>query len=350
MSHTDKMFQILTPTGEVVGQLPKLSAGQLVEYYRWLVLGRLFSERMVALQRQGRMGTFAPLQGQEAASVGMAAPLQAGDWLLGSYREALAYLVKGVPFPALLKRWTGQITDGYPREAGCLPLQVILGTQMLHAVGIAQAIKYEKKPHVVVAACGDGATSEGDFNEALNFAGVFKVPIVFVVQNNGWAISTARKRQTAATHLADRGPAFGLPGYVVDGNDLLAVYQRVTECVDRARAGEGPSLIEAVTYRLGAHTTADDPTRYRSPEELASWLKRDPLIRFRAFLLAQSMLTEAEDKAVHQAATTKIQAAIEACEASPPPHPADLFETVYDSPSPQMKRQQAHLLKELGLE
>lgn len=326
--------------------MPNLSTEQLLVFYQYMVFGRIFSDTMVALQRQGRMGTFSPVNGQEAANVGLAASLQAGDWLLGTYREYLAYHVKGVPLLAQLDRWGGKIIDSFPRDMGCLPLQVVLGAQVLHAVGIAQAMKYKRKPNVVVTACGDGATSEGDFSEALNFAGVFKAPIVFVVLNNGWAISTPRSSQTAARQIADRGLGFGIPGYVVDGNDILSVYQTVARCVKQARDGKGPSLIEAVTYRLGAHTTADDPTKYRDKDELESWLERDPLTRYRKFLVSRQLLTEADDEQMRQAAVAEIQAVIETYESSPDDTPQRQFDLVYANPPPQLKRQRASMVQD----
>ena len=335
---------ILNPDGEVIGTLPDLPPNQLFEFYRYMVFGRVFSDHMVALQRQGRMGTFSPVNGQEAVCVGMAVPLHQKDWLVGTYRDYLAYHVKGVPLLAQLSRWGGGVVDSFPRELGCLPLQVVLGTQVLHAVGIAQAMKYSNDPQVVVTACGDGATSEGDFSEALNFAGVFKAPIVFVVQNNGWAISTPRQRQTAAKHIADRAFGFGIPGYVVDGNDVLAVYQLISECVDRARASDGPSLVEAVTYRLGAHTTADDPTKYRADGELQDWLKRDPLIRYRKFLMNQDMLTDTEDQRLYEEVTAEIRSTIETFESLPDLSPDQLFSLVFSEPPPQLHQQQAQLL------
>lgn len=344
----EEIYQVLTPEGEVAGALPTLPAEEMIRLYRWMVLGRAYSDRMIALQRQGRMGTFAPINGQEAASVGIAAPLEAEDWLVASYRENLSYLVKGVPVLALMKQWGGYVADNYPPETHCLPFQIVLGTQMLHAVGLARAIQYSGASQVVLAACGDGATSEGDFNEALNFAGVFKAPVVFVVQNNGWAISTPYARQTAASRIADRGPGFGIPGYAVDGNDLLAVYQVVSEAVARARAGEGPTLIEAITYRLGAHTTADDPTRYRPEAELQAWSKRDPLVRFRKALLDQRLLTELEDKRLHKEVEAELQKAVDAFEALPDQSPALLFNLVYAQPTPQLRRQQAAMFPEAG--
>jgi pyruvate dehydrogenase E1 component alpha subunit len=347
---TAKPYQILTPEGKVVGRVPDLPADRLLRFYRWMVFGRVVSDRMVALQRQGRMGTFSPLNGQEATLIGMAAPLQAHDWLLGSYREFLAYHVKGVPLLSQYKQWVGNIADDFPYEVGCVPFQIVLATQVLHTVGIAMAMKYKNEPYVALAGCGDGATSEGDFNEALNFAGVFKAPVVFVIQNNGWAISTPRSKQSAAKHLADRGPGFGVPSYVVDGNDVLAVYQVVSDCVAQARAGEGPSLIEAITYRIGAHTTADDPTRYRPETELQEWARRDPITRFRKFLLERNVLTEIEEKRIYDEVNVEFEAAVTAYTALPPQSPHRQFELVFAAPTPQLKQQQAQFLRELGLE
>lgn len=347
---TDEIYQIINPEGQVVGPAPDLPVEEMRRLYRWMVFGRVFSERMVALQRQGRMGTFAPATGQEAACIGRAAPLLQGDWLLGSYRESLAYMVKGVPLLAQLKHWGGHIPTDYPYEVGCLPFQIVLGTQMLHAVGIAMAIKYKKESHVVVGVCGDGATSEGDFNEALNFAAVFKAPVVLVVENNGYAISVTRQQQSAAPTLAQRGPGFGLPGYLVDGNDVLAVYQKIAECVARARAGEGPSLVELLTYRMGQHTTADDPTKYRLAEELELWAGRDPIRRFRKFLLDRNMLTDAEDEELHESVTAEFEAVLAEYEALPPLDPRRYFELALSQPTPQLLRQRAEILQDLGLE
>jgi len=345
----EKMHQRLTPAGEIIGEMPDLSPAELLAFYRWMVFGRVYSNRMVALQRQGRMGTFAPINGQEATSVALAASLKQSDWLVASYRESLSYMVKGVSLLTVMKQWGGYMADDYPREINCLPFQVVLGAQMLHAVGVAQAIKYSKKSDVVVTACGDGATSEGDFNEALNFAGVYKVPVIFVVQNNGWAISTPRKKQTAAEYIADRGQGFGIPSYVVDGNDYLAMHQVMNEAIARARAGDGPSLIEAITYRLAAHTTADDPTKYRDPAEVEPWLERDPLLRFQKFLLDQEVLNEREDEQLYADTAAEIQTVVEAYEALEPQPLTLLFNNVFATPSRQMQRQQAHLLQELGL-
>ena len=192
---------------------------------------------------------------------------------------------------------------------------------------------------MVVGVCGDGATSEGDFNEALNFAAVFKAPIVFVIQNNGWAISVSRRQQSAVKYLAQRGLGFGLPSYVVDGNDILAVYQMVSDCAARARAGEGPSLVEALTYRMGAHTTADDPQKYRPEAELHEWAKRDPILRFRKFLMDRDMLTDAEDEDLHEAVGAEFQGVLDQYEALSPPDPRQHFELTFAQATPQLLRQ-----------
>lgn len=345
----DTIYQVLSPEGNVVGNVPNLPHSTLLSLYRWMVFGRIFSDRMVAMQRQGRMGTFAPLNGQEAACVGMAAPLKPEDWLMGSYRESLPYMVKGVPLLVQLKHWGGYIPD-YPFEARCLPFQIVLATQALHCVGIAHAIKYKKEPHVAVVGVGDGATSEGDFNEALNFAAVFQVPAIFVVQNNGWAISVPRRAQTKIDNFAQRAAGFGLKAQLVDGNDILAVTSAMTDAIERARAGGGPSLIEAVTYRMAAHTTADDPTRYQPPEELALWAGRDPLRRYRKFLIDRGVLTDLADEQLHDEVTAEFEAAVAEFESLPPQDVGQHFDLALARPTPQLARQRRQLLQELELE
>jgi len=339
------VHQIINAEGKLVGDVPDLSPQKLIDLYRWMVLGREFSDRMVALQRQGRIGTFGSLRGQEA-SVAITAPLAPDDWFVGSYREILAYLVKGVPLLSIMERYRGYVTGHYPAEARCLPMQIVLATQMLHGVGLALAMQYDGKANVAVAVCGDGATSEGDFNEALNFASVFKAPAVIVVQNNGWAISTPTRHQTGSERIAHRGPAFGMPGYVVDGNDVLAVYQVMADCVARARAGQGPSLVELLTYRMGAHTTADDPRKYRPEETLEKWRQRDPLSRYRRYLRAAGLLSPADDEQLRQAVVAQLKAAIETLETMPPQDPHQIFDLVYGDPPPQLQEQRRLILGE----
>src|SRR6266446_7588714 len=261
-------YQILDVEGNLVGAMPDLSAERLLALYRFMQLGRAFSNKIIALQRQGRATTFGSLVGQEATAVGLAAPLQPQDWLATSYREIASLFVKGVPVPTVAYSFRGFIPENWPSESRCLPIQVVIATQMLHAVGLAMAAKIAGDPVVAVGVCGDGATSEGDFNEALNFAGVYQAPVVLVVQNNGWAISVPRHKQSAAPTFAARGSGFGVPARLVDGNDILAVYDIMQQAIENARAGHGPTLVETLTYRMGAHTTADDPTRYRDSAEI----------------------------------------------------------------------------------
>ena len=216
---------------------------------------------------------------------------------------------------------------------------------MLHAVGLAMAAKISGDSAVAVGVCGDGATSEGDFNEALNFAGVFRAPVVLVVQNNGWAISVPRHKQSAVPTLAARGAGFGIPSVLLDGNDILAVYDVMQQAVERARSGQGPTLVEALTYRIGAHTTADDPTRYRSSEEVESWRIKDPLVRFKRFLMSRDMLDEAEDQQLIAVIEEEINEAVRAAEAMPPMAPDSFFDYTSATLSPRQQEQRADLLR-----
>jgi pyruvate dehydrogenase E1 component alpha subunit len=338
-------YQILDPNGNLVGKMPDLSAERLLSLYRYMQLARAFSNKIIALQRQGRATTFGSLEGQEATTVGLAAPLQPQDWLTTSYRELASLMVKGLPLSTLVYAFRGFIPEHYPSEIHCLPIQIVIGTQMLHAVGLAMAAKISGDKTVAVGVCGDGATSEGDFNEALNFAGVFQAPVVLVVQNNGWAISVPRHKQSAAQTLAARGAGFGIPSVLVDGNDILAVYDVMQQAVERARSGQGPTLVEALTYRIGAHTTADDPTRYRSPEELEAWRLKDPLVRFKRFLMSRDMLDEAEDQQLIAVIEEEINEAVRVAEAMSPMAPDSFFDYTSASLSPRLQEQRADLLR-----
>ena len=338
-------YQILDVEGKLVGEMPDLSAERLLSLYRYMQLGRAFSNKIIALQRQGRATTFGSLAGQEATAVGLAAPLQPQDWLTTSYRELVSLIVKGLPLPTLIYAFRGFTPEHYPGENHCLPIQIVIGTQMLHAVGLAMAAKISGDKAVAVGVCGDGATSEGDFNEALNFAGVFQAPVVLVVQNNGWAISVPRHKQSAAPTFAARGAGFGVPSVLVDGNDILAVYAVMQQAVERARAGQGPTLVETLTYRIGAHTTADDPTRYRSPEEVEAWRAKDPLTRFKRFLVSRDMLDEEQDRQLIAAVEEEINEAVRVAEAMPPMAPDSFFDYTSASLSPRLQEQRADLLR-----
>src|SRR2546426_5473189 len=305
---------------------PGLPPAELKRLYRAMLLGRRLDERMVRLQRQGRIGTFAPIKGQEASQLGSVAVLRPTDWMVPSFRETAAMIWRGWPIEKLLLFFAGHLEGGSPAPSQRdLPITIPVSTQLPHAVGLAYAAQYKDDDAVVMAYFGDGATSEGDFHEAANFAGVWHVPVVFVCQNNQWAISVPLKKQTHSRTIAQKALAYGFPGIQVDGNDLLAVYAATHEAVARAREGEGPTLIECVTYRLGVHTTADDPTKYRSDDEVKAWEKKDPLTRLIPYLERKGLRTAGLDAEID----AEIAAAVERFEATPPPDPVTIFDHVY---------------------
>jgi len=315
---------------------PKLADSDLRSLYRTMLLARRLDERMVRLQRQGRIGTFAPTKGQEAAQVGSVFSLRRTDWMVPSFRETAAMIWRGWPIEKLLRFFAGYLEGGQPApDQRDLPITIPVATQLPHAVGLAYAAQYRGDDVVVMVYFGDGATSEGDFHEALNFAGVWHVPVVFVCQNNQWAISVPLKKQTHSRTIAQKALAYGLPGIQVDGNDVFAVYAAAREAVERARAGDGPTLIECVTYRLGVHTTADDPTKYRSEAEVAMWEQKDPLTRFRAYLEKRNLL----EKRLEQQVDAEIAEAIRRFEATPAPDPVTMFDHVYAERPPDLQRQ-----------
>src|SRR5712692_194158 len=325
---------------------PELSGADLKRLYRGMLLGRRLDERMLRLQRQGRIGTFAPIKGQEASQLGSVFTLRPTDWMVPSFRETAAMLWRGWPIEKFLLFFAGYLEGGQPApEQRDLPIAIPVATQLPHAVGLAYAIQYKGGDAVVMAYCGDGATSEGDFHEALNFAGVWHSPIVFVVQNNQWAISVPLKKQTHSRTIAQKALAYGFPGIQVDGNDVLAVYAVAREAVERARAGGGPTLIECVTYRLGVHTTADDPTKYRTDEEVKAWEQKDPLTRFRAYLGKKNLLEPALEDKIDE----EIARGVERFEAMPPADPLGMFEHAYAELPAHLVAERAELAARLAM-
>jgi pyruvate dehydrogenase E1 component subunit alpha len=319
---------------------PDLPAEALRHLYRAMLLGRRLDERMLRLQRQGRIGTFAPIKGQEASQMGSVFTLRKTDWMVPSFRETAAMLWRGWPIEKILLLFAGYLEGGQPApDQHDLPIAIPVATQLPHAVGLAYAAQYRGDDAVVMAYCGDGATSEGDFHEALNFAGVWHVPVVFIVQNNQWAISVPLKKQTHSRTLAQKALAYGFPGIQVDGNDVLAVYAASREAVDRARAGGGPTLVECVTYRLGVHTTADDPSRYRSAEEVEAWARKDPLTRFSAYLEKKNLL----ESDLEQQVDEEIARAVGAFEATPPADPLGIFDHAYADMPPHLRAERAEM-------
>jgi pyruvate dehydrogenase E1 component alpha subunit len=347
-------LSILNAEGRLDSALePAIEPEVLLKLHDTLLLARRFDERLLDLQRQGRIGTFPPIKGQEAAHLGAAARLRPTDWMVPSFRETAAELWRGRTLENIIIAGNGYDEAGLAApESRTLPKAVPVGSQIPHAVGLAWAAKYRGTEEVVMAFFGDGATSEGDFHEGLNFAAVFGVPAVFVCQNNQWAISVPLKRQTRARTLAQKAVAYGIPGIQVDGNDLLAVYAAAGEAVDRARSGGGPTLIECVTYRLAMHTTADDPKRYRSAEEVAAWEERDPLPRFQRYLMEKGLLTEEMLESMHSRVMEKIQAAVERAEEQMQSlgDPLQMFDHLYGELPPYLQIQKEELAQALSSE
>lgn len=334
--------QMLREDGSIVGPLPEgLTPARLLEALRWMKAARVYDARAISLQRQGKSATYAGMAGQEAALVGSALALDpARDWLVPQYREMIAMAMHGFTLARFFLYLRGHPAGGaVPSGVNVLPVQISVASQIMHAVGLAWGLKLQQKDGAVIAYFGDGATSEGAFHEGANFAGVMRAPVILFCQNNGWAISTPRARQTAAESIAARGAGYGIPGVQVDGNDLFAVYDAVREAVERARAGDGATLIEAVTYRMGSHTTADDPTRYVPAEELERNRQRDPITRLSAYLSRAGHLTPEADAALDEEARQMVAAAYAESEAEPEPPDDGFFDHIYAEPSARLRRQ-----------
>ncbi|MFO7741183.1 MAG: pyruvate dehydrogenase (acetyl-transferring) E1 component subunit alpha [Anaerolineae bacterium] len=330
---------------------PEIPDERLLRMHRMMLLARRFDERMLQLQRQGRIGTFAPIKGQEAAQIGIVAALRESDWMVPSFREQAASLWRGQSMESFLLAYAGFYQGNeLPEDVRNLPVSVPVGTQPLHAVGLSYAMKYRGDDDVVVTFFGDGATSEGDFHEAMNFAGVWQTPTIFVCQNNQWAISVPRYRQTNSKTLAQKALAYGVPGRQVDGNDVLAVYVAAEEAGERARSGEGPTLVECVTYRLSLHTTADDPTRYREEEEVEKWQKREPIGRFQNYLKGRDLLSDHDIEEVEREIKAQIQDAVDRAEQRMKDlrgQELTMFDHMYAEMPPYLQEQRDELAAEL---
>jgi pyruvate dehydrogenase E1 component alpha subunit len=328
---------------------PAIPPEDLRRLYRTFLLARRFDERMLRLQRQGRVGTFGPIRGHEAAVLGSAYAIRPSDWLVPYYREWPAYMWRGWPLESLILFYAGyseglRVPDGL-RD---LPLCIPIASQVPHAVGVAYAARYKGEDSVALCYFGDGASSHGDCQEALNFAGAFQAPVVFVCLNNQWAISVPRSRQTRARTLAQKAIAYGFPGVQVDGNDLLSVYVATREAVDRARAGGGPTLIEALTYRLSMHTTADDPTKYRGEDEVKAWEAREPWPRFRRYVEQKGVVDERTHAEIEAGVDAEIRQAIEQAEARMRPDLLAVFDHVYAEPTANLLAQREALSRHLA--
>jgi pyruvate dehydrogenase E1 component alpha subunit len=341
-----KMYQILDRDGKCdEKEAPNLSGDDLRRFYEAMVYARALDDRILKLQREGRCGTYASSLGQEATQVGSASALASEDWMFPYFREIGAHIVRGLPMHLYLMYWMGDERGmKIPDKINDFPVSIPVGTQNLHAVGAAIAMKLKKDRKVALVYMGDGATSEGDFHEAMNFAGVFKAPVVFICQNNQWAISVPRSRQTASESLAQKAVAYGFDGFVVDGNDVLAVFKTVSHAVEKARSGGGPSFIECVTYRMSDHTTADDAGRYRPPQEIEEWKKKDPIERMRKYMQSKGIWDETYEKSVADATARKVEENVRDAESAQPQQPDEMFQYMYHKMPKNLVEQRTELL------
>lgn len=333
------IFGLVNPDGSVRDRLP-ITVEDMRGLYADMVEARTYDEKSMAMQRQGRLATYAPFRGQEAAQIGAAAAIQDDDWVTGTYRDAALNWRAGYPWRLLVLGRTGDERGGeLPQGVNVLPPSITVGGHMIHAVGLAWAEKLQGSSRIALTSFGDGATSEGDFHEAMNFAAVYATPTVFLCQNNGYAISYPTSEQTKSKSIAVKADGYGMPGIRVDGNDVVGVFAAVREAAQRARKGEGPSLIEAITYRMGPHTTSDDPTRYRDEAESRDWEDRDPLLRIRRLLAKAGGWTEEWQADLETRASQEIEEAVEWAENVPEPTSEQMVGRVF-AERPQSLTQQ----------
>lgn len=334
---------------------PHLSDDEVVRLYRHLVETRTLDERFVALQRQGRVGFHVGSLGEEAAILGSAWAMREQDFLFPCYREFGAALMRGMPLQVLVDNMFGNANDTVKgrqmpchytcKSIGWASISSPVGTQITHAVGLAWGAKIQKKDVAALVYFGDGATSSSDFHSGLNFAGVFDLPVVFLCRNNGWAISVPVERQTATRTFAEKAGGYGIVGVRVDGNDLFAVVSATRRAIERGKNGEGPTLIEAVTYRMGGHSTSDDPNRYRESQALESWAARDPIERVRSYLGKKSLWSDADEAELRASIETRFKEAVTKAERTPPPKLETMFDDVYEKAPWHLNEQRADLLR-----
>lgn len=343
--------QVLDIEGNVdQEQFPKdLSEDSVKELYHLMKLLRVFDEKLFHLQRSGKIGTYAQTRGQEASEIGSGYVLQEQDWFVPSFRELGVYLCRGVERGALVQAWNGDTRAfANPNHTHNLPVSIPIASQLVHGVGIAWASKIQKLNEVTIIYFGEGATSEGDFHEALNFASVFNLPVVFFCQRNGWSISTPTSKEMKSETIAQKAVGYDIPGVQVDGNDVLGVYKVTKEAFDRARNNEGPTLIESITYRMGDHTTSDDSSKYRSDDDTKEWEGKDPLVRLEKYFQNIGTWNDEYGNWVQETVTKEVDEAVEKGFAVEPPRPEQMFEDVYVEMPEILKEQQQELLEELS--
>jgi len=339
--------QFLDPHGKAVAPLPAFARDphSVVGLYRWMVLMRTYDAKAIALQRTGQIGTFSSLLGKEAVDAGIGSAMAQDDVLLMTYRENGVQLMRGVSMRELFLYWGGdERGNDFAGARGDFPVCITIAAHATHAVGVAYAMKLRREQRVAVCALGDGATSKGDFYEGINAAGVWKLPLVFVVTNNRWAISVPREKQSAAQTLAQKAIAAGVEGVQVDGNDVIAVRHSMEQALAKARSGGGPTLIEALTYRLADHTTADDATRYRSPDDVAEAWKQEPILRLRAYLMASGNWDKAREDTLLKECNEQVQAAAQAYLDTAHPGAEQMFDHLYAQLPAALARQRAAAL------
>ena len=346
-------LQILDENGNVDKKLePDIPKVDLQKIYRAMALAREFDGKMLKLQRQGRIGTFPPCTGQEAAHIVPTYQLTEKDWFLGAFRETGSRLLRGETMEQILLYYNGYEEGSIrPANSFILPISIIISSHMLHAVGIGYAMKYKGiKDAAVMAFFGDGATSQGDFHEALNFASAWNVPVVFICQNNHWAISVPRSKQTVTKTLAQKAIAYDIPTIQVDGNDPPAMWVATEEALKRARSGGGPSFIEADTYRMLMHTTADDPTKYREDKEIEIWQKRDPIDRMKKYIIQKGYWDEKRQAELDKDIKTKVDQAVKRFEEMKDFKPDAPFDHIYETKHASLEEQREMFLEELRKE
>lgn len=340
-----ELIQILDPQGRCEeSAIANLTQNDILKMYRLMRLTRLWNEKALSLQRQGRLGTFGSVRGQEAANIGMALALQPNDWFIPSFREFGAQFALGIPLRDQYFLWGGFERGNYVAPPlRITPNAITVGSHLPHAVGVALAAKLKGEKCVVLSSSGDGSTSQGAFHEALNFAAVYQAPVVFVIQNNHWAISLPVEKQTATKTIAEKAAAYGIDGARVDGNDVLGVYATVKKFADIAREEFKPALIELVTYRMDDHTTADDASRYRDPEVVKNWLEKDPIQRVQIYLTEKFGWTEENNQKLVTDCTQEVEHAVQAYEAETAPDPVGMFEHLYHELPWHLQKQQAEV-------
>ncbi|MFP4478667.1 MAG: pyruvate dehydrogenase (acetyl-transferring) E1 component subunit alpha [Candidatus Izemoplasmatales bacterium] len=337
-----EMLQILDQDGKIVNDKlePKIKKDTLLKMYKTMVLGRIADDKAVQFQRQGRMLTYAPNHGQEAAQLGSIAAMEDKDWLVLAFRELNAMLYKGVTLKQSFLYWLGnEWGSHFDEDVNVLPVNVPIGSQIPHAAGLAYASKLKETGEAAIVYIGDGGTSHGEFHEGMNFVSTYDLPVIVVIQNNQYAISTPRSKTIKSETLAQKAVAYGIPGIQVDGNDPLAMFLATETARKRAAKGEGPTLIEAVTYRMGAHTTSDNPKLYREDSEVEEWEEKDPLKRFKKYMIGKKYWSEKKDKELHESSKKEVLDTFKEVEDMGLVDLEDIFKYTYETMTPELNKQ-----------